>query len=209
MLKKRDRLGVFLITMLVVSIVVNLLQTKALLKDRKAQTAKAMWQQTSNLETNNVPEKLVSLKEFEQQLYLTFDEDEIKTMAERVWSCIISVNGQELKGNTKYINSEAMTILVAEVIDEETVLPNTITVLGALEQEAEEKSLLDYFRVYSEVPYEVECVKEEQGTKYYLKFEQIPDGTVITLQLSEKFKSRMHYNEKIAEDRITIIRRMN
>lgn len=191
-----------LVAVLIISLLGNILQFSYLVYDKKQQIPSGISNQSVDKQ-----EPIFSEEVYEQKLRTLLDEEELVQLAANAWECIISVNGQEFKGNTQYITSDSMTILLAEILRDESLLPSSIADLGALEQG--ERVLTDYIHVFSEVPYEVERIEGIRGVKYNLKFENIPDGTMITLQLSELLKSRMHYNDKVTEDRLTIVKRMN
>ena len=197
------RINRLMVMSLVVSLLGNALQFSYLIYEKGKVCKEVVIEKTSLEQEVNDSEAY-----YEEKLRELLDEEELKQLAAKAWENIISVNGQEFKGNMQYISSESMTILVAEVIRDETLLPADIAKLGCLEQEAEGRKLIDYIKVYSEVPYKVERVKGEDGIKYHLKFENLPNGTIITLQLSDTLKSRMHYNDKITEDRLAIVKRM-
>lgn len=204
-MKKRSAL--ILLCFLVISMVSNLILAALLIKSNSKQEATAPYEQpkleydmpyyNSEIDTPNE-------NSYEQYLREIFSDEELIKIGKKAWDMVISVNGNEFTTNTIYTNSDSINVLVGEVRNDINI-PEDIAWMGKLDNEAYQ--LIDYIHIYTEVPYTIECEKSQQGCKYYLKFDNVDENTIITLEMSQEIKSRLHYADKISENRLSIVKR--
>lgn len=205
-MKKKNAL--ILICFLVISMMSNLILVALLVKEDSKQKAIVPYEQpqledamaadcSSEIDTFNE-------NSYEQYLREIFSDEELIKIGKKAWDMVISVNGNEFTTNTIYTNSDSINVLVGEVRNDINI-PEDIASMGKLDNEVYQ--LIDYIHIYTEVPYTIECEKSQQGCKYYLKFDNVDENTIITLEMSQEIKSRLHYAEKISENRLSIVKR--
>ena len=84
-------------------------------------------------------------------------------------------------------------------------IADSIAQMGSLE--GEEHKLIDYIRISTETSYSVEVQEDTEGYKYYLKFDDIQDNTIISIELSQQLKERLQYADKITDNLLSIVKR--
>lgn len=141
---------------------------------------------------------------YEDYLKKIFSNEELSEIGKKAWDFVISVNGQEFTTNTIYVDSERISILIGEVRNN-LPISDGIANKGKLDNDAHQ--LIDYIHIYAETEYTIECEEAEDGYKYYLRFDHVKDNSIITLELSQEIKNRLHYGDKISEDRLSIVKR--
>lgn len=142
--------------------------------------------------------------DYEQYLRQIFTEDELCQIGKKAWDIVISANGKQFKSNTIYTKSNSLNILVGQVRNHMNIA-DSIAQMGSLE--GEEHKLIDYIRIYTETPYTVEVEEDTEGYKYYLKFDEIQDNTIISIELSQQLKERLQYADKITDNLLSIVKR--
>ena len=142
--------------------------------------------------------------DYEQYLRSIFTEDELCQIGKKAWDIVISVNGQQFKSNTIYTQSNSLNILVGQVRNHMNIA-DSIAQMGSLE--GEEHKLIDYIRISTETSYSVEVQEDTEGYKYYLKFDDIQDNTIISIELSQQLKERLQYADKITDNLLSIVKR--
>lgn len=149
---------------------------------------------------------VIQTKELDYEQYLRgiFTEDELCQIGKKAWDIVISVNGQQFKSNTIYTQSNNLNILIGQVRNHMNIA-DSIAQMGSLE--GEEHKLIDYVHVYTENPYTVEVKEDAEGYKYYLKFDDIQDNTIISIELSQQLKERLQYADKITDNLLSIVKR--
>ena len=129
--------------------------------------------------------------EYETAIQEIFTQEEISYAMQRRWKYIISVNGEEIKNNKKYVNAGNIRIMIAEVINSHSIFSEELQAMGTLDKN--NLSLPDLIEVYSVVPYTLEYEASEEGNKYYYVFEDVPKETMIVLTLSPLLTEKLDY----------------
>ena len=142
--------------------------------------------------------------DYEQYLRQIFTEDELCQIGKKAWDIVISANGKQFKSNTIYTQSNNLNVLIGQVRNHMNIA-DSIAQMGSLE--GEEHKLIDYIRIYTETPYTVEVEEDTEGYKYYLKFDEIQDNTIISIELSQQLKERLQYADKITDNLLSIVKR--
>lgn len=143
-------------------------------------------------------------KDYESYLREILTESELRQIGKKAWDIVISVNGEQFTSNTIYTKSESLKVLIGQVRNN-TNIADSIARLGSLEDN--EHKLIDYIHIYAEESYTVEFEEDDEGYKYYLKFDNLKDNTIISIELSQQIKARLHYADHIKDNSLSIVKR--
>ncbi len=157
------------------------------------------------IEENNANLTSQLTKTYELMIKETFTKEELANAMQRQWQYMISVNGEEIKTNKKYIPQGNVRVMIAEVLKDESILSHEILKLGSLDELIEHMTLEDLVEVYSTVPYKLKREETEVGIKYYYEFIEVPAETLIVLEFNPLLTERLEYKNTIKENKITLI----
>lgn len=128
---------------------------------------------------------------YEQHLRKIMDEYELSFLAQKQWNYALSVNGKTLDRSIIYIQEDYVQLILAEIIQDDDILPPNILIKGTICSDDPNDMLQDHINVFTTVDYSIKTEEKDYNKRVVYEFKNIPKGTIISLKLSFLLSERL------------------
>jgi len=114
-----------------------------------------------------------------------------------------------LKQNTVYITEDSVRIILAELVIDKDILPKEILEKGTVTGSDPNDPLHGHLSVFTNIPCTTKMDENSQGRRVIYDFNNIPQGTVISLKISPLLSERLEIGvaDQPWENLVEIIRK--
>jgi len=145
---------------------------------------------------------------YEKHLTKLLDEYELTFLAQKQWNYALSLNGEIVDKSIIYIDDDYVHLILAEIVEEEDILPSQILKKGTISGDDPNDMLQDHINISTNIDYSINVDKNGYDTKVIYDFKNIPKGTLINIKLSPLLSECLQVGKGPHwENRIEIIRK--
>lgn len=200
-----------LLLLLSISLVFNLILMAYNVKSRRnlnllinstEKENKDLTYEIANLNNNN--EKLFE-KYYSDKLKKVMNDEDLTVLSQKQWNYNLTVNGDEIKNDIIYLKDRSLKIVLAETHNKDKLLPDDILAKGNITGGDLSDSIDSNINIVTTAEYEKKIDKEDIGNRVIYEFNNIPHGTIISLNLSEILTYRLNLNDKIKNNIVELI----
>jgi len=160
-----------------------------------------------NIQKEEIQEQATAY--YAQQIQKLLGEQELVFLAQKQWEYTLTLNGNRLKQNTIYITEDSVRIILAELVIDKDILPKEILEKGTVTGSDPNDPLQEHLSIFTNIPYSTKMDENSQGRRVIYDFNNIPQGTVISLKISPLLAERLEIGvaDQQWENLVEIIRK--
>lgn len=160
-----------------------------------------------NIQKEEIQEKAIAY--YAQQIQKLINEEELAFLAQKQWEYTLTLNGNRLKQNTIYITEDSVRIILAELVIDKDILPKEILEKGTVTGSDPNDPLQEHLNIFTNIPYTTKMDENSRGRRVIYDFNNIPQGTVISLKISPMLAERLEIGvaDQQLENLVEIIRK--
>lgn len=146
---------------------------------------------------------------YAQRIQKLLGEEELAFLAQKQWEYTLTLNGNRLKQNAIYITEDSARIILAELVIDKDILPKEILEKGTVTGSDPNDPLQEHISIFTNIPYTTKMDENSQGRRVIYDFNNIPQGTVISLKISPLLAERLEIGveDQQWENPVEIIRK--
>lgn len=156
-----------------------------------------------NLDTqlNSLNSNLAQLEDkyYEDKLTQIMSKEKLAVLAKDAWNYTLTVNGDTFKEDNISTSARNISIVLTETKDSKKPLPSSIIDMGSITGTDKSDKFSDHLMLQTTAPYEKKVTTDGGVSKAVFTLNNVPAGTIITLNLSEPLKERLKINDNMLE----------